>query len=85
VEPRYIELHGTAAYPLLKLGAAQQTVSDVYLKRTWSRVTSASGVLNDYALYTNTRTHSLTQLMQMDPRDALPHAHRAVHRGGRSV
>jgi len=42
---------------------AVQTVLGVYLKRTCSRVTSASsalGVLNDYALY-NPRTHSLTQ------------------------
>ena len=37
----------------------------VYLKRTCSRVTSGSsalGVLNDYALYTNPRTHSLTAI-----------------------
>ena len=40
---------------------AAQTVLGVYLKRTCSRVTSASsalGVLNDYALYKS--THSLT-------------------------
>jgi len=40
---------------------AAQTVLDVYLKRSCSRVTSASsalGVLNDYALYKS--THSLT-------------------------
>ena len=39
------------------------TVLGVYLKRTCSRVTSVSSalaVLNDYAPYTNPRTHSLT-------------------------
>jgi len=44
---------------------AAQTVLGIYLKRTCSRVTSASselGVLNDYALYKSTHspTHSLT-------------------------
>ena len=42
---------------------AAQTVLGVYLKRTCSRVTSASSalaVLDDYARYTNPRTHSLT-------------------------
>ena len=42
---------------------AAQTVLGVYLKRTCSRVTSASsalGVLSDYALYKS--THSLTQV-----------------------
>ena len=41
---------------------AAQTVLGVYLKRTCSRVTSASsalGVLNDYALYES--THSITR------------------------
>ena len=46
---------------------AAQTVLGVYLKRTCSRVNSASsalGVLNDYALYKSTHslTHSLTPL-----------------------
>ena len=45
---------------------AAQTALGVYLKRTCSRVTSASialGVLNDYALYKSTHslTHSLTR------------------------
>jgi len=45
---------------------AAQTVLVVYLKRTYSRVTSASSalaVLNDYALYKSTHslTHSLTR------------------------
>ena len=44
---------------------AARTVSGIYLKRTCSRVTSASSalaVLNDYALYkyTHALTHSLT-------------------------
>ena len=46
---------------------AAQTVLGVYLKRTCSRVTSASsalGVLNDYALYKS--THSLTHSL-IDP------------------
>jgi len=40
---------------------AAQSVLGVYLKRTYSRATSASstlGILNDYALYKS--THSLT-------------------------
>jgi len=44
---------------------AAQTVFGVYLKRTCSRVTSASstlGVLNYYALYKSTHSHSLSQV-----------------------
>jgi len=49
---------------------AGQTVLGVYLKRTCSRVTSASsalGVLNDYLLYKSTHslTHSLPRLSAM--------------------
>ena len=42
------------------LQRAAQTVLGIYLKRTCSRVTSASsalGILNDYMRYTNTLTH----------------------------
>jgi len=45
---------------------AAQAVLGVYLKRTCSRVTSASstlGVLNDYALYKS--MHSLTQVLRL--------------------
>jgi len=48
--------------------AAQQTVLGVYLKRTCSRVTSAStalGVLNDCALYKSTHSHSLNVATEM--------------------
>jgi len=41
--------------------AAAQTVLGVYLKRTYSRITSASsalGVLNDYVLYKSTHSHT---------------------------
>jgi len=54
---------GTHSRILSGIQRAVQTVLCVYLKRTCSRVTSAFsalGVLNDYALYTNPRTHSLT-------------------------
>jgi len=56
---------------------AAQTVLGVYLKRTCSRVTSASsalGVLNDYLLYKSTHslTHSLTPAFVCD--DAGSHA-----------
>ena len=56
---------GTVSRILSGIQRAAQSVSGVYLKRTCSRVTSASsalGVLNDYALgtYTNPRTHSIT-------------------------
>jgi len=53
---------GTHSRILSGIQRAAQTVLGVYLKRTCSRVTSASGalgVLNDYALYKS--THSLTQ------------------------
>jgi len=53
---------GTHSRILSRIQRAAQTVLGVYLKRTCSRVTSASsalGVLNDYALYKS--THSLTQ------------------------
>ena len=52
---------GTHSRILSGIQRAAQTVLGVYLKRTCSRVTSASsarGVLNDYALYKS--THSLT-------------------------
>ena len=52
---------GTHSRILSELQRAAQTVLDVYLKRTCSRVTSAFGalgVLNAYALYKS--THSLT-------------------------
>jgi len=48
-------------YPGSKFQLVAQTVLGIYLKRTCSRVTSASnalGVLNDYVLYKS--THSLT-------------------------
>ena len=52
---------GTHSRILSVIQGAAQTVLGVYLKRTCSRVTSASsalGVPNDYALYKS--THSLT-------------------------
>jgi len=52
---------GTHSRILSVILQAAQTVLGVYLKRTYSRVTSASsalGVLNDYVLYKS--THSLT-------------------------
>ena len=52
---------GTQSRILSGIQRAAQTVLGVYLKRTCSRITSASsalGVLNDYALYKS--THSLT-------------------------
>jgi len=52
---------GTHSQILSGIQRTAQTVLGVYLKRTCSRVTSASsalGVLNDYALYTNPHTHS---------------------------
>ena len=52
---------GTHCRILSGIRRAARTVLGVYLKRTCSRVTSASsalGVLNDYALYKS--THSLT-------------------------
>ena len=56
---------GTHSRILSRIQRAAQAVLGVYLKRTCSRVTSASsalGVLNDYALYKSTHslTHSLT-------------------------
>ena len=48
---------GTLSRILSRIQRALQTVLGVYLKRTCSRVTSASsalGVLNDYALYKST-------------------------------
>ena len=55
-------LDDTECYIVLSgIQRAAQTVSDVYLERTCSRVTSASSALaalNDYALYKS--THSLT-------------------------
>ena len=52
---------GTHSRILSEIQRAARTVLEVYLKRTCSRVTSASsalGVLNDYALYKS--THSLS-------------------------
>jgi len=57
---------GTHSWILSGIQRAAQTVLGVYLKRTCSRVTSASsalGVLNDYALYKS--THSLTHSLQL--------------------
>jgi len=56
---------GTHSRILSGIQRAARTVLGVYLKRTCSRVTSASsalGVLNDYTLYKSTHslTHSLT-------------------------
>jgi len=56
---------GTHSRILSGIQRAAQTVLGIYLKRTCSRVTSASsalGALNDYALYkpTHSLTHSLT-------------------------
>jgi len=56
---------GTHSRILSAIPRAAQTVLGVYLKRTCSRVTSASsasGILNDYALYKSTHSliHSLT-------------------------
>jgi len=54
---------GTHSRIISGIQRAAQTVLGVYLKRTCSRVTTASsalGVLNDYALYKS--THSLTHL-----------------------
>ena len=58
---------GTHSRILSGIQRTAQTVLGVYLKRTSSRVTSASsvlGVLNDYALYKSTHslTHSLSPL-----------------------
>jgi len=60
---------GTHSRILSGIHLAAQTVLGIYLKRTCSRVTSASsalGVLNDYALYKSTHspTHSLTHQNQ---------------------
>ena len=57
---------GTHSRILSGIQRAAQTVLGIYLKRTCSRVTSASsalGVLNDYALYKS--THSLTHLLAL--------------------
>ena len=57
---------GTHSRILSGIRRAAQTVLGVYLKRTCSRVTSASsalGVLNDYALYKS--THSLTHIYHL--------------------
>ena len=58
---------GTLSWILSGIQRAAQTVLGVYLRRTYSRVTSASsalGVLNDYAPYKSTHSliHSLTLL-----------------------
>jgi len=49
---------GTHSRILSGIQRAAQTVLGIYLKRTM-RYTSASGVLNDYAPYTNPRIHSI--------------------------
>ena len=54
---------GTLSLILSGIQRAAQTVLGVYLKRSCSRITSASsalGVLNDYALYKS--THSLLKI-----------------------
>ena len=59
---RAFSVAGPMARILSGIQRAAQTVLGVYLKRTYSRVTSASsalGVLNVYALYKS--THSLTR------------------------
>jgi len=51
-----------------RIQRAAQTVLGVYLKRTCSRITSASSalaVLNDYAPYINPRTHSWQSLLYL--------------------
>ena len=52
---------GTHSRTLSGIQRAAQTVLGVYLKRTCSRVTGASGALGVPAImrYTNARTHSL--------------------------
>ena len=58
---------GTHSRILFGIQRAAQTVLGICLKRTCSRVTSASsalGVLNDYALYKS--THSLTHSLSVD-------------------
>ena len=57
---------GTHSRILSRIQRAAQTVRGVYLKRTCSRVTSASsalGVLNDHALYKS--THALTPVSDL--------------------
>ena len=68
---------GTHSLILSGIQRAAQTVLGVYLKRTCSRVTSASsalGVLSDYALYKSTHslTHSCVQLLTSALNVALP-------------
>ena len=51
-----------------RIQRAAQTVLGIYLKRTCSRITSASSalaVLNDYAPYINARTHSWQSLLYL--------------------
>ena len=69
---------GTHSRILSWIQRAAQTVLGVYLKRTCSRVTSASsalGVLNDYALYKYTHsltlTHALRQITTPTPHDSI--------------
>jgi len=69
---------------------AARTVSGIYLKRTCSRVTSASSalaVLNDYALYkyTHALTHSLTHSLTVSYRNcgaAVDHRAESPHAAG---
>ena len=61
----------------IRVQRAAQTVLGVYLKRTCWLVTSVSstlGVLNDYALYTYPRTHSLIRHNQL-----IRISHRQIH------
>jgi len=67
---------GTHSRILSGLQRAAQTVLGVYLKRTCSRVTSASSVLavlSDYALYKS--THSLTHSLTVSKRGYRPTPH----------
>ena len=62
---------GTLSRILSGIQRAAQTVLGVYLKRTCSHVTSVSsalGVLNEYALYKS--THSLTRVKSREVQSA---------------
>ena len=79
---------GTLSLTLSGIRRAAQTVLGVYLKRTGSRVTSASsalGVLNDYALYKSTHslTHSHSPLPKRRPTEC--HANNKVWIGGHKI
>ena len=65
---------GTHSRILSAIQRAAQTVLGVYLKRTCSRVTSASSALGFLTImrYTNPRTHSLTQAAEAMVRAQMP-------------